>query len=197
MKQLLVVLTLSLFGIQALAENKPVTPAPATQTAAQPAVQTATPAMEPIQIGPATRPIKQEKLIRKEIADFLKTEEELVNKRDLQGSMSHIDFPVWMATDNSMGVGTGTPLSRDDYLATMRPFYEQPQPKGMKLNFKHNVTPLTDSLANVVTDVTVLQGNKKTAYKSNALLIKKEGKWFYKMMAEGGWGERVTAPATK
>lgn len=196
MKQLLAVAIFALFGTQAFAENKPITPAPATQPAVEPGTQTMQ-TTEPIQMVPASRPIKQEKLIRKEIADFLKAEEELMNKRDLQGSMAHIDFPVWMATDNSTGVGSGAPLSRDDYLATMKPFYEQPQPKGMKLTFKHNVTPLTDSLASVVTDVTMLHGKKKTEYKSNALLIKKEGKWLYKMMAEGGWGDRMGAPGTK
>jgi hypothetical protein len=65
----------------------------------------------------------------------------------------------------------------------------QPTPKGVKFSIKNNITMLTDSLGQVVSDCSMTMGKTKMKWKSAELVVHKNGKWLAKSMTEGGWGD--------
>ncbi|HOX42315.1 MAG TPA: hypothetical protein PK668_01895 [Myxococcota bacterium] len=191
-KLMLVLVSIALVGLclPALAQD---TAAPAAEPAAAPAAAPA-PAMDMTALGGASRPIKQEKLVKKELAAFFKAQEAAMHKGDLEACWAGVDYPVLMISDDAKGQGSGVMMTRDEYIASMKPFMETPPPKGFKMSAKYDVTVITDSLAVVVTKITMKMGKKKASFKNASMVIKKDGKWVYKMMAEGGWGDAMGAP---
>jgi hypothetical protein len=172
--------------------------APAAEPAKAPAAKAdkapaaaAAPAMDPFKVGPISRPIKKPAAIMKEVNAFLKKDEQAMKKHDLATSMALIDFPVWMATDDSTGEAGGMVATQEQWEAMMKPFFDQPPPKGMKMTRKNAVTLLSPSMATVVSTYTMKMGKKKATFKSAGLLIKKGGAWKYSVMAEAGWGEMM------
>jgi len=166
---------------------------PAPDAKAAPEAKPAAPAMDMSKLGPATRPVKKAKKIRREIMAFLKKEDAIMKKHDLAASMALIDFPVWMATDNSRGEAMGETCTQEAYEAMMKPFYDQPMPKGLKMMRKNAITLLSPSLAVVVSTWTMRMGKKRSTWKSASLLVKKGGVWKSQVMAEAGWGDMPKA----
>ena len=68
-------------------------------------------------------------------------------------------------------------------------------PQDMKITHKHTATFLSDNIASVIEDHSGTMNKKAVAWKSGALLIKKDGKWKVKEMAEGGWGDMMPEKA--
>jgi hypothetical protein len=67
------------------------------------------------------------------------------------------------------------------------------------MHTKHRTTVflLSNSLASVEDVVTVKMGAKIFTVRSGNMVIKKGGKWLFKAMAEGGWGDMMASgPAT-
>ncbi len=181
---------------QAAKEMKPA-PAPAAKAApAAPAAAPAAPAMamDMSKMGPWTRKPKNEGAVKKEITEFFKEEEELMKKGDMDAGFARIDFPVFMSTDDSMGKPESKMYSKEEYTAMMKPFYEN-MPKDMKTTHKPTITVLSDSMVNVVDDFAMSMGKQKMAGRSMSLLVKRDGKWMWKVMAEPGWGG-MSAPGT-
>jgi hypothetical protein len=191
-KLMLALVSIALVGLclPALAQDPAAEPAVAPAAAPAPAA----PTMDMMAIGGASRPIKQEKLVKKELAALFKAEEAAMKKADLEASWALVDYPVLMVSDDAKGQASGAMMTRDEYIAAMKPFMETPPPKGFKMSAKRDVTVITDSMAVVISKITMKMGKKKASYKNAALLIKKDGKWLYKLMAEGGWGDAMTAP---
>jgi hypothetical protein len=153
--------------------------------------------MDMSKVGPASRKPKDEKAVKKEIDTFLKAQEEAMKKKDQATMLAAIDFPVFMATDNSQGVVTSGTFTQEQYVAMMKPMMGN-EPKDLKVTHKYTVIVLSDSIADVVDDATVTTGKKKYPAKSDTLLIKRDGKWMVKSMVEAGWGDTMQAPpATK
>lgn len=143
--------------------------------------------------GPWTRKVKDEKAVKKEIEEFFKKNEEAEKKGDMNAMLDSINFPVWMATDDSTGKTEAKAYDKDQYMAMMKPFYEN-MPKDVKTTHKPTVTVLSDALVQVSDDFSMTSGKTKMAGKNGGLLAKVGGAWKWQMMVEAGWGG-MGAPA--
>lgn len=179
-------------------ENKPATGTPSTGTAA-----TGTSAqggsmdaksgaqggmgMDMSKMGPGARKPTNEKQAKKEIEDFFRKTEEASMKGGMDAMLAAIDFPVYMITDDTKGVPETKEYTREEYTAMMKPMYDN-MPKDMKMTHKPTITLLSDSLANVVDDFSMTMGKQKITGRNMSFLVKRDGQWKWKVMAEAGWG---------
>ncbi|MBL8922262.1 MAG: hypothetical protein JNJ54_25655 [Myxococcaceae bacterium] len=147
----------------------------------------AAPGMDMSKMGPWSRKPADEKKTKKEVEDFFKKDDEASTKGDMEGMLALIDFPVFMATDDAAGAVTATPTSKEDWIAEMKPFFEN-MPKDSKTTHKRNITILSDALANVSDEYTMTAGKNKMVGRSMGLIVKVGGSWKWKVMAEAGWG---------
>src|SRR6266545_5095761 len=111
---------------------------------------------------------------------------------DLDAAVALVDFPVMMMTDDSKGEAKGEPWSREQWTQVMKPFYDKPM-KDVKITHKPTIFLLSDSLASVDDVCTMTMGGKTMTTRNSMFVIRKDGKWFVKAMAEGGWGDMVAA----
>jgi hypothetical protein len=163
------------------AEQKPAAPAASAQAPAQ------APAMDLTAMGPGARKPTNEAQTKKEALAFFKNQEELGKKGDFEGAMATYDFPVYMATDDLKGVPETKEYSREEFVAMMKPFYEN-MPKDMKVTHKPTITVLSDSLVMATDDFTMTLGKQKITGKNAALLVKRDGQWKWKSLIEAGYG---------
>jgi uncharacterized protein (TIGR02246 family) len=135
--------------------------------------------------------VKAEAKDKQEIQALFKGMETAARTGDLDAAAALVDFPVMMMTDDSRGDAMGSAWSRERWTEAMKPFYGKPM-KDMKVTHKPNIFLLSDSLA-VVTDVaTMAQGGKSITSRNSMFLIRKDGAWRVKAMAEGGWGDMMS-----
>jgi SnoaL-like domain len=176
------------FAGSAFAQGKEAKPAaPAAAPAQGGAAAQGAPPMDMTKMGPMARKPTNEKATKKEIEDFFKKAEEAGKKGDMEAMTSMIDFPVFMATDDLKGVPEAKMYGREEYVAMMKPMYEN-MPKDMKTTHKPTITVLSDSLANVTDDFTMTMGKQKITGKNASLLVKRDGQWKWKSMVEAGYG---------
>ncbi len=147
-------------------------------------------------MGPWSRKPSDVKKTTKEIMAFFKAQEEAHMKGDFNALLSHIDFPVYMATDSASGKHEGKAFSKEEYVAMMKPFMEN-MPKDMKMTHKPSVKVLSDSLVVFTDDFTMTMGKHTMTGTSGGLLVKGNGKWQWKMMVEAGWGGMPAPPKAK
>jgi hypothetical protein len=155
-------------------------------------------------MGPGTRKVKNEAASKKAIQAMIKDNMAAMEKGNVDAAADKVDFPVLMVTDSpTSGEASSIEMSRDQWVAMMKPFM-QPMPKDVKFSSKDNITVLTDSLAQVVSEYSMTMGGHKMSWKSSELMVRKNGKWLIKSMTEGGWGDMPVAgqqakaePATK
>jgi hypothetical protein len=152
-----------------------------------PAATPAGPMMDFSKMGPGARKPTNEAKTRSEIKAFFAEEEKLMKKGDFDAMLSRLDFPIYMATDDLKGVPEAEEYSRERYVKTMKPFWEN-MPKDMQTTHKPAITVMSDSMAAVIDDFTIKMGKQKIAGKNVSLLVKRDGEWKWKMMAEPGWG---------
>ncbi len=138
-------------------------------------------------MGPMARKPTNEKQTKKEIMDFFNKQEELARKGDMEAMLRGVDFPVYMVTDDLKGMPEAKLFSREEYVAMMKPFFEN-MPKDMKMTHKPTLTVLSDSLVNVADDFTMTMGKQTITGRSAGMLVKRDGQWKWKMMSEAGWG---------
>lgn len=113
-------------------------------------------------------------------------------KGDIQAAAALHDFPVYMATDDSRGMIHADQWSKQQFLQMMGEAASQ-MPKD--ISYKHNLTPhfLSDTLAVVIDDVTMMKGNKSIgSFKSAAFVVNKDGRWLFKGGVEAGWGNMAS-----
>jgi hypothetical protein len=141
-------------------------------------------------MGPWTRKPSNEQQISKEITEFFNQEEQVMKKGDFNAAIARIDFPVFMATDDSRGTTMAREYSREEYVSMMKPMFES-MPKDIKVTHKPNIHVLSDSLASIYDEFTMTTGQsqQKMMGRSSALLVKKDGRWMWKTMIEPGWGD--------
>jgi hypothetical protein len=151
-------------------------------------------AMDMTKMGPWTRKVTNEQQIRKEITEFINQEEELMKRRDVNASVQRVDFPAFMVTDDSQGVPHAREFNRSDFTAMMRQMFEN-MPKDMKVTHKPTITVLSDSLASVTDDFTMTMNKQNLSGKSHAIMVKRDGRWLWKTMAEAGWGDMAASGA--
>jgi hypothetical protein len=170
----------------------------ATLLLAAPAFAQSTPSKAPgaapdmTQMGPWTRKPTNEKQTKKEITEFMTACEQTMKSGDFAGALAHVDFPVFMITDDKSGMPEAQAMTKEQYSAIMKPFFEN-MPKDMKVTHKPTITVLSDSLANVTDDFTMAMGKNKMSGRSASLLIKRNGEWKWKSMTEAGWGGMTPA----
>lgn len=138
--------------------------------------------------------VKNDKKDRQEIHQFFLKMEAAAKKGDLEAALALVDFPVLMVTDDSKGEAHAEPWSREQWVKVMEPFYKEP----MTGPTTHSPTVflVTDSLAMVGDEWTMIMGGKKISGRSSHLLVRKGGEWKAKAMIEGGWGDMPAADAT-
>jgi hypothetical protein len=149
--------------------------------------------MDMSKMGPGSRRPTNEAGTKKEIAGFFKETDELEKKGDFDGMLARVDFPVFMLTDDSKGVPRAEAWSQEQYVAMMKPMMEH-MPKDVKVTHKPTVTVLSDSLVNVTDDFTMTMGKQKMSGRNMGVLVKRDGKWRWKMMGEAGWGDMPSPP---
>ncbi len=178
MKHLLIALTVALLTGSALAQGPDTRPTATPQIAGQ----------DLTKMGPWTRKPINEAQIRREVTDFFKQEELLMKRGDFDAMAARIDFPVFMATDDAKGVPAAKLFEREEYVSMMKPFYED-WPKDAKVVHRPTITVLSDSLVSYVDDFTMTIGQQRLSGRSNGLIVKRDGQWKWKVMAEAGWGD--------
>lgn len=137
--------------------------------------------------------VKNEAKDKKEIQAVLRAMDSAATTGDLEAAAALVDFPVTMITDDSKGEAMGEAWNREQWTQVMKPFYDKPM-KDMKVTHKPTIFLLSDSLASVDDVCTMTQGGKTVTSRNSAFLIRRDGKWRVKAMAEGGWGDVVAAP---
>ncbi|PTL82679.1 hypothetical protein DAT35_18015 [Vitiosangium sp. GDMCC 1.1324] len=145
--------------------------------------------MDMSKMGPWTRKPTNEAKTRKEVEAFFKEEDAIMKKHDFDASLARIDFPIFMATDDSKGVPKAELYDRQQYTDMMKPMYEQSHPDTKMLTHKRNITVLSDSLVSYADDYTMSMGGKNLAGRNAGLLVKRDGQWKWKAMFEPGWGD--------
>jgi hypothetical protein len=143
--------------------------------------------MDMTKMGPMARKPTNEKQTKKEVEDFFKNVQALEKKGDIEAMFATIDFPVYMITDDMKGVPEAKLYSREEYVAMMKPMYEN-MPKDMVTTHKPTIFVLSDSLVNVSDDFTMTMGKQKITGRNMSFLVKRDGQWKWKVMAEAGWG---------
>ena len=113
-------------------------------------------------------------------------------KGDLEAAASYVDFPVMMVTDNTAGNASSTMMTRDQWMAAMKPAVEgMAKMKDAKMKDTKKVDWITDSVCWVHGDHTMTMGKTKMEWSTGTMMINKDGKWLMKGMAEGGWGDMM------
>ncbi len=136
--------------------------------------------------------VRTEAKDKQEIQALLKAMEAAGKAGDLEGAAALVDFPVTMMTDDKKGEGKGEAWTREKWTEVMRPFYAQPM-KDMKVAHKRNIVLLSDSLAVVDDQATMTRGGKSITARSSMIVVRKDGNWLVKTMAEGGWGDTMAS----
>lgn len=139
-------------------------------------------------MGPWTRKPANEAKVRKEIQAFIKEGDAIMKQRNWEASLAQIDFPLYMATDNSQGVPEAEEYDRQKYTETMKPMFDQ-MPADAQVTHKPTITVLSDSLATITDDYTTTHGGKTLRGRYSGLLVKRDGAWKWKAMYEAGWGD--------
>jgi hypothetical protein len=146
-------------------------------------------------VGPTTRKVTKEKDDKKGIEAAFKAADDAMKKGDINAYAALADFPITMITDDSAGNATVSPADHDAFVKMMGPAMNMP--KDMKMSAKHNISLLSDNLAVVVDENTMTMGKVKATWKSEEVMVQKDGKWLFKTMTEAGWGDLMKAGAAE
>ncbi|MBS1151393.1 MAG: hypothetical protein H6Q89_3091 [Myxococcaceae bacterium] len=127
---------------------------------------------------------------KKGIEELYKTCEEAMKKGDVDAMAARVDFPVMMMTDNAAGVPSTSMWEKQQWIDSMKKSFAD-MPKDMKTAKKTKATFLSDSLAMVEETNEMTMGKVKDKWTSAAIVELKDGKWMFKGMIEGGWGDMM------
>ncbi len=164
---------------------------PATLALAADEKKAAAPSDDPM-AGWVPPKVTNEAKDKQEIRTLFTAMETAGKRGDLDAAAALVDFPVVMMTDDSKGDAMGETWSRERWTQVMKPFYDNPR-KDTKVTHKPTIFLLSDSLASVDDVCTMTTGPKTVTTRNSMFVIRRDGKWFVKAMAEGGWGDMVAA----
>lgn len=119
--------------------------------------------------------------------------------QNFDAAADRVDFPVLMVTDDGKGHVTTAEWDRDTWIRNMkRAMQAMPHPKGGKMPIpKHSYDFLTNDIVVATSTSAMAMGKKSVTVKSSSLLVRKDGKWMIKSMAEGGWGASMSEGGAK
>jgi hypothetical protein len=184
----LAALALCTLAAPVLAQQQPAPPQRPTPPQERPPAATAGSEEMMRTMGPWTRRPTNEGQTKKDVKAFLNQEDALMQKRDFEGMMARIDFPIFMVTDDSQGVPMAKLYTRADYEKDMKPMWEA-MPADIKMTHRPSITVLSDSLVSVADDFRMTMGGRTKSGRNHGLLVKRDGQWKWKEMAEAGWGD--------
>jgi len=149
----------------------------------------ATPSEDPM-AGWVPPKVKNEAKDKQEITAVFKAMDAAGRTGDLDAAVALVDFPVMMMTDDSKGEAMGEPWTQEQWVKVMKPFYDKPM-KDTKVTHKPTIFVISDSLASVDDVCTMKMGGKTITTRNSTFLVRRDGKWRVKAMAEGGWGDMM------
>ncbi len=129
---------------------------------------------------------------KKGVEELYKTCDEAMKKGDVEAMSARVDFPVMMMTDNAAGVPTTAMWEKQAWMDSMKKSFAD-MPKDMKMAKKTKATFISDSLALVEETNEMTMGKAKDKWTSASIVELKDGKWMFKGMIEGGWGDVMPA----
>jgi hypothetical protein len=125
---------------------------------------------------------------KKGIDALIAAEEAAMTKGDMEASAANVDFPVYMVSDNAKGEAIAVNWDKKKYVDVMTAS-AQNMPKDAKMKHNRKYHFLTDTMALVTDDVSSTVAKTTQSWKSASLVVKKDGKWLWKSMMMGGWGD--------
>ncbi len=144
--------------------------------------------------APAASAFKPRKVTKggdkKGIEELYKTADEATRKGDFETMAARVDFPVMMMTDNAAGVPSTVLWEKQVWLDTMKKSAAG-MPVDPKMSKKTKITFISDSLAMVEETNEMMIGKTKEKWTSASIVELKDGKWMFKSMIEGGWGDMM------
>ncbi|MEF3116634.1 nuclear transport factor 2 family protein [Streptomyces chrestomyceticus] len=111
-------------------------------------------------------------------------------KRDVERMAEMAVFPLNLVSDDSAGDGRSAQWSREQYVATMTHVMGE---GSEDITFTSTRTPvfLSPSMAVVFTDSTMTQEGRSQQLRYADVLIRRDGKWAFQTMIQGGWGDNL------
>ncbi len=149
---------------------------------------TQTPApMDMTKVGPLTRKVTKED--KQGIESAIKAADEAWKKGDMEKILAGHDFPIYMATDDSKGAFKGGEWTREQFVQMMGDMIKS-MPKDLTMKHKLTTHFMSDTLAVVIDEPTMVKGGKELgSYKTAMVMVKKDGQWRFKSGVEAGWGD--------
>ena len=102
------------------------------------------------------------------------------------------DFPINLVTDGSKGDAWSGQWNREEFLAVMAKAVGD---GSQEMVFTSTRVPhfLTAAMVIVFTDATVRAAGQSHRMRYADILVKKDGRWLFQTMAQGGWADMLTA----
>ncbi|CAM5487467.1 MULTISPECIES: DUF4440 domain-containing protein [Streptomyces] len=111
-------------------------------------------------------------------------------KRNVERMADMAVFPLNLVSDDAAGNGRSAQWDREQFVATMT----QVMGEGNEdITFESTRTPvfLSASMAVVFTDSTMTHAGEATQLRYADILIRRDGKWAFQTMIQGGWGDNL------
>lgn len=111
----------------------------------------------------------------------------LAAKQDFEAMADMAMFPLNEVTDDGAGNGRAEQCNRDQYLAQMAQVMGG---SSEDVTMESTRTPhfISDGLVFVITEGTMTYGGQTQPMRYGDLLVKKDGRWLFQTMVQGGWG---------
>ncbi|MFD7445350.1 nuclear transport factor 2 family protein [Streptomyces sp. NPDC059909] len=111
-------------------------------------------------------------------------------RRDIERMADMAVFPLNLVSDDSAGDGASAQWDREQFVATMTHVMGD---GADDITFESTRTPvfLTSAMVVVFTDSVMTMGDTEQRLRYADVLIKRDGKWAFQTMLQGGWGDNL------
>ncbi|MFE7777861.1 nuclear transport factor 2 family protein [Streptomyces sp. NPDC057445] len=110
--------------------------------------------------------------------------------RDIERMADMAVFPLNLVSDDSAGNGASAQWNREQFVATMSHVMGG---GSDDIRFESTRTPvfLSPAMAVVFTDSVMTMGDTDQQLRYADILIKRDGRWAFQTMLQGGWGDNL------
>ncbi|MFD7700166.1 DUF4440 domain-containing protein [Streptomyces caelestis] len=111
-------------------------------------------------------------------------------KRDVERMADLAVFPLNLVSDDSAGDGRSAQWDRERFVAVMTRVMGE---GSQDITFESTRTPvfLSPSMAVVLTDSTMTAGGESQRLRYADVLLRRDGRWAFQTMIQGGWGDTL------
>ncbi|NBE51212.1 DUF4440 domain-containing protein [Streptomyces boluensis] len=111
-------------------------------------------------------------------------------RRDVERMADLAVFPLNLVSDDSAGDGRSAQWDRERFVATMTHVMGE---GSEDISFESVRTPvfLSPAMAVVFTDSTMTTEGQSRQLRYADILIRRQGKWAFQTMIQGGWGDQL------